>query len=1439
MTGPFTCAEIPGLKLVMTVGETFAAEPGLRLASMPSKVQISPAGHVVGVATLAGGGVTAENDHALVYASPGGPPQILIREGDFVSDFNGKAMLITAFNEAFVDRFGTVATRVNLTRSVTGRTQGILRWTTPHVEVIAYEGQDIEGETLQDVNSLWLTSQGQLRFLGLARNNHESTAFYSDRPGPDSAVLAATLPYAGLPEGAWFGGFAGPAAYNNAGQIFCYANVWSPSGAIGGSSAVDGGLYLYTGARIVHVLSDRPKPVAPGLADKPVISHTHDLWLAEDGWMMFAALLEGPGVTVENERALYAAFGDSIELVARNGSLAPGTPGSHFGYPFHVDGLISRGRLLFENTLALSSGEKASSLWRWDNGQSRELAEAWQPVTESDGQPVKRFKWKGIAPTGRIVFATDFGARLGAPTGSAFWVVDGDAEPLRLLSDGDAMPLRDGGVATIRSVSFFEMTGNQRFDDRGRFLAGLAPEGTGGASLVWVDPSALLPVPPGRISGTVYQDTDEDREISAGDEGLGGVRVELYYADGAGDRVGERLASAETVGDGNYAFADNEPGNYVVIETNLPGYESASDSEGGNDDRVRVELTAAQPSSERNDFLDYFSVPTATLTLHRLEPDAAMNLEEGKSFLSGLVPVEDLDRLARLPEVSRGWVADDVTPLILRATFRPEDLKGNREIRWRVTDSDDDGMDPPLSHYLHAALGKCDLPESGVNNVGPDCPIALALFFHVPEGELRFREGASEIRATVVVEDVLTGSALAERTVALRRPPVFLIHGYNSTGDWGVEFRQALATEGRPFNQADESDNFVRTIRYGQKEFWESDKLPARMAAYLEAGSPDLAFGIVHRENTLLPLEALVPLLQKALQQELEAVREDWAITRYDVVAHGQGGVLARMLASVGGREGFPPPFRDLDNFYRGRFRQVVTIGSPHNGSRLFAFLRQANMNRVLTKRLPPEIVSLGIFSDKVQAKFDPFGDQVFRLNLSFASNPWKPDPLAAFHKVGATIGLLRPPGSNDITPIAVALGLNGPAGTNVFPSGYDGIVDFTSMVGHETPAEASYSSFFNAYLSFQDIYAAHSEPVELFAPGRLSLVYPQTEYPVMGEYISRLLIPREGQVEPFGPFQTPQLLNSEEKAKITRTANEVFAAYPNGMDGVAVLESVLPGRTVGLSGTQPAAEGGVETVFRYRLDATDRLAGSEVFWSAAAMGPGGLNQTEIIVTPVAGEPDRVDVSVPDSLLGDVVLYARYTVADGRAALIQPALVASKNPAGAGIEEIAVLPPAGEYPAGEYITPQLLVAYSDGTVMHRYVTEDNLTALSSDPAVVDVSDPISWQLVQPGQAAVTISYRGHSATSELTVRVTAPVDQSLWMVSCSLEDGTFRVSVPTLGESQLTLWRTRKLEDAEWTEVPDAIVAPAAPGVVTLSDPNPDGVQGFYRVMSEAPVSAE
>ena len=103
----------------------------------------------------------------------------------------------------------------------------------------------------------------------------------------------------------------------------------------------------------------------------------------------------------------------------------------------------------------------------------------------------------------------------------------------------------------------------------------------------------------GSIAGTVFSDLD--------DSGIEGVTVGLFESNGTTPITdgGGNPITALTGANGNYTFTDVTPGNYTVVQTNLPGYSDVSDSDGNaNGDNTIAVSFAPGESSEGNDFTD-------------------------------------------------------------------------------------------------------------------------------------------------------------------------------------------------------------------------------------------------------------------------------------------------------------------------------------------------------------------------------------------------------------------------------------------------------------------------------------------------------------------------------------------------------------------------------------------------------------------------------------------------------------------------------------------------------------------------------------------------------------------------------------------------------------------------------------------------------------------
>ncbi len=102
------------------------------------------------------------------------------------------------------------------------------------------------------------------------------------------------------------------------------------------------------------------------------------------------------------------------------------------------------------------------------------------------------------------------------------------------------------------------------------------------------------------ISGSVQSDTDGDGNA---DSTVEGVTIELRDPDG------NVIATTTTAEDGSYRFERLHTGDYTVTETDPDGYDSVSDSDGGNDNTIAVELGDSDVANQ-----NFVDEPLATLS---------------------------------------------------------------------------------------------------------------------------------------------------------------------------------------------------------------------------------------------------------------------------------------------------------------------------------------------------------------------------------------------------------------------------------------------------------------------------------------------------------------------------------------------------------------------------------------------------------------------------------------------------------------------------------------------------------------------------------------------------------------------------------------------------------------------------------------------------------
>jgi uncharacterized repeat protein (TIGR01451 family) len=123
-----------------------------------------------------------------------------------------------------------------------------------------------------------------------------------------------------------------------------------------------------------------------------------------------------------------------------------------------------------------------------------------------------------------------------------------------------------------------------------------------------VSSTASITLVAASISGHVYDDVDQSVSFNSGDSVLANVTVSLH-TDPNGDgnpSDGVLVAITTTAADGSYEFLNLAAGNYVVVESQPPGYSSSGDTAGANDNRIPV-VVSTLASHTDNNFFDFLT----------------------------------------------------------------------------------------------------------------------------------------------------------------------------------------------------------------------------------------------------------------------------------------------------------------------------------------------------------------------------------------------------------------------------------------------------------------------------------------------------------------------------------------------------------------------------------------------------------------------------------------------------------------------------------------------------------------------------------------------------------------------------------------------------------------------------------------------------------------
>lgn len=714
-------------------------------------------------------------------------------------------------------------------------------------------------------------------------------------------------------------------------------------------------------------------------------------------------------------------------------------------------------------------------------------------------------------------------------------------------------------------------------------------------------------------------------------------------------------------------------------------------------------------------------LPDPEQKVFALAPKFFSNSLSSAQIDSPLIP--DLYGLTTLNRTVKGYVADGVTPLIIRFNL-PSLGQG-----WRIGFNGVSGgsivdkttrkplslwqlFRPSITDEINKHTFKWSAVATSTLNPDQRDGVCFGYLEALSPEQLIFDPGSSEIEFQVTATQ---GNAIAgSLTLKIRKPPLILVHGIladNST--WGEDLIQLLKANGRQDSAT--GTPFVLPISYAS-----------------------ISTSTLGRFDMLA--RNLDYVLRASVEDGYRGVFRDWAFTRYDIIGHSQGGVLARMLCQVDQQTknatfAVNTPV-GLSNFYRGRFRRLITVGSPHNGSTVVSY------SRALMQRGNKASQILGKALDFILLKkFDPFEDQIKQIN-----DPKHPVdsriPVRCIRTIIAPPTNTLPVVDQASSPLVYKLaGFDGVSTRTaksgydiVIPLGSDGVVDFNSQVGGKTINTTVFSPFIS-HASTKGVQTlVDGTAVDAFFGTRLG--ESQTQSVKVATVTSDLL---DGPKINFGPFKLPTELPTNLRKDIRDFAAKISGGGEIEADNETVNRSAVHAFTGSLPGSEQ----------QIRLRASDTIVeGSLRFYSTIVGDSVGDGQL-VRITPDPQDPLNATLWVDDAVMGDVVIFATYRTPGGQVRMSEPFVIYDDEGQINGIE---MSPGDAVLSHGDYFEPTIFRIFADGQKVPSVFPERRgISFVSSAPGVIEILPGLQCVARSTGVAVITATWNGFTTSCRVTV----------------------------------------------------------------------------------------
>jgi hypothetical protein len=456
---------------------------------------LNNAGQISYSAELFGNGVTEDNRQA-IFAGLVEAPRLIARRSEQAPGV-ATGVTYSRFDELVGDRVGAIAYNAEFVGGGVTSTNNEAIYVTSiassNPQVAVRSGDTAPGTpagvTFAGFRQLRLNNVGHVSFVANLNGGITEGLFFATPAG--AQIIARTGAVApGTGGSHTYSTFLGATGLNASSQVAFRARL----GGSGLTSSNDTAIFAgdATNPQLVARAGSQAHGVAAGVNYSSFLFQ-QDPDLDDSGIMAFRAAINGPGVTAANNSVIYMGTPSSPQLVLRTGTQAPGLPAGVNFSVFGVPELNSAGQIALAADLTgpgVTLNNEAAIFAGSPSSLSLIAREGIQVPGASAGVQFASFGFPALNDIGQGAFSAVLrGTGVATANDNALFAFDPTLGTVLIAREGDLFNV-NGELRTIQSVGFLE---NERgLNDLGQLAFGLSF--TDGTNAIFV---ASIPEPTG------------------------------------------------------------------------------------------------------------------------------------------------------------------------------------------------------------------------------------------------------------------------------------------------------------------------------------------------------------------------------------------------------------------------------------------------------------------------------------------------------------------------------------------------------------------------------------------------------------------------------------------------------------------------------------------------------------------------------------------------------------------------------------------------------------------------------------------------------------------------------------------------------------------------------------------------------------------------------